>query len=304
MEKEIAQEEKNLSMTELIYQYMYFKIKLGYENYVTRKEFTDFLIYYKDHRRVEEVNISVLKSKTIDILGDFIESEKHKWVDKKGESYPHFILKDDTLTATNLFSEDDFELHKEYHKLNKQMINDFLIISKKRELDASCIKEESAEKARYINCFLVELIWKGYINKLKSEGKWPIQCNDINKYLLQDFDLATIINIPSIKEDILEFMKITNKRLKYLISTDPELRISNDTDSILAAMNYEFLIQENKDLYKSLFKYVDNRAFEIDLANDTFNERAKKKDMLGYDNDISSKSYSLDQEGLKKYRII
>ena len=65
---------------------------------------------------------SVLKSRTLDILGDFIIDEKPNWVDSKGDLYPHFILENDKLMATNLFCEEDFQKHSEYHTLNKQMI--------------------------------------------------------------------------------------------------------------------------------------------------------------------------------------
>ena len=60
----------------------------------------------------------------------------------------------------------------------------------KRNIDKlTTIEQKELLIGKYVSAEIVSNIWNSHINELIKNQKWPIQCKDINKYLLE-IDLA------------------------------------------------------------------------------------------------------------------
>ena len=107
----------------------------------------------------------------------------------------------------------------------------------------------------------------GWICKGKIKlGQWPRQCLDINQYLL-DMDLAKIINLDSIREDLLSFYKDASKRTAVLIDRDPKLMIRNLDNPYLPYANYRCIMGEYADL---LYCMCIDCSFEVGIEDRVF----------------------------------
>lgn len=92
---------------------------------------------------------------------------------------------------------------------------------------------------------LVLCLWNSKINKYIQGYSWPVQCTDINKYLLDD-DLAPRIGLPSEKEKYLDFYFESSVKMERLANDLPFLRLSNYEDELLANANLEALMQSTQ----------------------------------------------------------
>ena len=89
---------------------------------------------------------------------------------------------------------------------------------------------------KYLTAEIISIIWKSYIEENIKQNRWPGQCRDIDKYLLE-IDLAEIIELKSIKKELLDMYETVSKRIAILFKEDNKLKISSSKGSYLAHSN-------------------------------------------------------------------
>ena len=72
---------------------------------------------------------------------------------------------------------------------------------------------------KYLTAEIINIIWKSYIEENIKQNRWPGQCRDIDKYLLE-IDLAEIIELKSIKKELLDMYETVSKRIAILFKED------------------------------------------------------------------------------------
>lgn len=134
----------------------------------------------------------------------------------------------------------------------RMIIEEFLSDEPKRVLDEDGpFTKEDLQLGKCIAAKIIKAIWTGYINGYIDSNRWPSQCNNINKYLIE-MDLATIINIPSIKKELFELYNVIAKRIAILHNQDKDLEINSSSGCLLGHQNYNLLING----YEKLFHYA------------------------------------------------
>lgn len=103
-----------------------------------------------------------------------------------------------------------------------------------------------------INTYFMEKIQTFKMRKLIEHQKWPSQCKDINKYLLET-DVSTVIHLKSIKKELLELYHVISKRIAVMYHQDRNLQISSAQGDYLASANYKLLIQGYEELFRIAF---------------------------------------------------
>ena len=129
---------------------------------------------------------------------------------------------------------------------------------------------------------------------------WPRQCSDINKYLFQT-DLAEIIGVESIKNNLIELFNEFSKRIAVLYHQDKNLRISTHTNVYLARANYDLLIQGYERIMGTTFGQ-SNKSFNVDLSNSTFTESHELDGIYNWDEDpdVSVTTNKIGNDNVKK----
>ncbi len=127
---------------------------------------------------------------------------------------------------------------------------------------------------KYLAAQIVMEIWNNYISGLIKNKRWPEQCRDINKYLFE-IDLASIIGLESIKDELLDLYKTFAKRIAILYHNDHNLKVSIHDYKFLARANYELLIKGYEKLMNSVF-WQYGKTLEFDLFALTFTEKHEK----------------------------
>ena len=107
-----------------------------------------------------------------------------------------------------------------------------------------------------------------YIHKYVELKRWPIQCIDINDYLF-NVDLAKIIRIPSIKDDVLSFYKNASKMISVMIEDDSSLEIKNSDNIYLPYANYEYIFRGYNELFD---RFCKECYFEVIVNKNLFIE--------------------------------
>ena len=121
---------------------------------------------------------------------------------------------------------------------------------------------------KYVTAQIVHNIWYSYIDKEIELHHWPRQCRDINKYLF-DIDLAEIIGVKSIKNELIDLYNTFSKRIAIMYHQDRNLRISSKYSSYLARANYELLIDGYEKIVDRVFGPF-KKELEIDLSTLTY----------------------------------
>ena len=153
----------------------------------------------------------------------------------------------------------------------RNIIGEYLSSQQKRQLDENVeIDNNDLIIGQYVSAEIVVNIWENYIKKLIENHKWPRQCSDINRYLFQT-DLAEIIGVESIKDDLINLFNTLSKRIAILYHQDNNLQISTHTNVYLARANYDLLIQGFEKIMGTTFGQ-HNKSFNVDLSNSTFTE--------------------------------
>ena len=316
--------DKNLTVDDLIVEYMMYKVNKGYEPQFSTLEFRDFLEYFKSKMPVydtldinEELFQRFMKRKSESDWSHIID-----WKTNKKQVNPHMDLiysekdKDYILKANYRLSDYDKSIINTYFMDNRMskfehfkgtaakirdIIGEYLIGQPKRKFDETvAVEEASLVVGKYVACEILRNIWSSYINKQIEEHKWPEQCQDIEKYLLER-DLAEIIGLKSIKKELLKFYKVMAKRIAILYQQDKNLKISSNYGSYLARSNYELLMDGYKEIFEIAFGRYKS-SLNIDLALATFQESHEVDGFYMWDEepDIRTTTFPIENDNVKK----
>lgn len=169
------------------------------------------------------------------------------------------------------------------------VIGEYLSNMPKRKIDESIeVDDNELTVGKYVAIEIITNIWNSYIDKLVENHRWPRQCKDINKYLLE-IDLAETIGIKSIKSDLFELYNVLSKRVAILFHQDRDLKISSYSNGYLARANYELLIQGYEKIMGIAFGKF-NKSLEIDLSTLTFRESHEMDGIYNWDEDSEIKT--------------
>lgn len=153
----------------------------------------------------------------------------------------------------------------------RRIIGEYLKDEPKRKIDESIeIDDSDLMIGKYVTAQIVQNIWDSYIDKEIEFHHWPIQCRDISKYLF-DLDLAEIIGVKSIKNELIDLYNTFSKRIAIMYNQDRNLKISSQYSSYLARANYELLIDGYEKIVDRVFGPF-NKELEIDLSTLTYKE--------------------------------
>ncbi len=282
-----------LTVDDLIVEYMIYKVNNGYEPQFSTSEFINFLYFFTSKMPVKDALYENEK-----LFKRFFERKAESdwahtidWHTHKQEIIPHMDMiynedNDDYIIKANYrLSDYDKSLLNTYFIDNgmskfedfqgtaakiRSIIGKYLLDQPKRKIDeTTAIDEHSLNVGKYVTAELIRNIWRSHINRLIDNHKWPEQCKDIDKYLFT-IDLAEIIGLNSIKKDLLDFYTVISRRIAILYQQDKNLKISN-YGSYLAKANYELLIKDYQQTFEIAFgKYKS--SLNIDLASSTFKE--------------------------------
>ncbi len=297
----------NLTVDDLIVEYMIYKVNHGYEPKYLANEFMDFLKYFQTKMEV----VDVLEDKA-ELFKRFMERKsQHEWQVFKNEFAPHMDIvysnedNDYKITANYRLSRFDtsvintYFMSKEFQTKIRNIIGEYLKKMPLRKIDENInMTDSSLIMGKYIASQMLQNIWDSYINKLVKKSEWPVQCKDINKYLLE-MDLAEIIGLKSIKKELLNFYKDISKRAAILYQQDNNLKISSCSGSYLADANYKFLIKGYEEiihLYKGFLI--------IDLKKSTFIESKPIDRVYMLDEDIDYRTITNNIENDKVKKLV
>lgn len=269
----------NITADSLIIEYMITKIKNGASPNFTISEFMDFLNFFEKRMKVED---TIKDGKAL--MERFLERECEKnWNqldDITGEKLytPHLDFNGELermdanyrfRCADTCFVESR-ENDKEVKKV-RQIIEEYVNRLPKREIAISeSLSENDLLMGNLICAHMILFIWSDYVAEYTWRKNWPQQCRDIYKYLF-DVDLASIIEVPSIKEKTIEFYNIVSRRIASLYQNDKKLQLSNCSRILLPYSNYLCIMQDYKDYAYTFFDY-NKRNIDVNLRTGQFTE--------------------------------
>lgn len=305
--------EHKLTVDDLIVEYMMYKTNNGYNPSFTTSEFVDFLHFFESKMQVDDAIYENVK-----LFNRFFERKnENDWFnkphmnmieDESSEEYfvqANYKLSNYDRSAINTYfmdngmsKYDDFK--GQAFKIRK-VIKEYLANMSKRKIDETIdIDKDDLIVGKYTTAQIIQNIWESHTDKLIESQKWPRQCKDINKYLLET-DISPIINLKSIKNELLELYNVISKRIAIMYHQDKNLQISSSDGSYLAMANYKLLIQGYEKLFSIAFsKY--NKTLKIDLSTLTFRESHELDGIYGWDDDVDIKTTttSIDDKNVKK----
>lgn len=308
--------EHKLTVDDLIVEYMMYKVKNGYEPKFSSSEFINFLYFFEIENRMK-VEDSLYKNE--ELFQRFFERKAESdWstvngITQKKEIKPHMEIEysekdnDYIISANNKLSDFDKSIINTYFISEKQVskirniINEYLSDQPKRKIDETTeIEEKDLMIGKYLSAEIITQIWLSHISKQIEYQMWPKQCTDINKYLF-DVDLAEIIGIKSIKEELIKLYNVLSRRIAILYKQDKHMKVSSFSNSYLARANYELLIQGYEDIIKTTFGPY-KKSLDIDLSTLTFKESHELDGVYFEDDDpeVRTTTISVGNNNAKK----
>ena len=285
---------------------MIYKVRNGLEPIVYGYEFLNFLAFFEAKMPVE------------DILYDN-ETLFKRFIERKQESdwtnAPHMDIsyddnaQDIILRANYKLSDYDKSVINTYfmgynkRNLVREIIKMYLEDCPKRKLNYNIEPtQEEQEIAKCVSANLINYIWQSHIGHLIDSYRWPRQCKDINKYLFE-IDLAEIIGLDSIKDEMIELYKDLSKKIAILYHNDKNLKINDRINGYLAYSNYELLKEGNEQYFNSSFGFgAYKRSVDIDVSKLSFAESHEIGGIYDWDEepDIARTQEEIKNQKVKK----
>lgn len=286
--------ENKLTVDDLIVEYMIYKAKNGYEPSFFTAEFITFLYFFEDKMEVEDAiyDNNKLFQRFFERKAKIDWSTPKNWDTEERIVIPHMDMeyrkenRDYLISANYRLSHYDKSIINTYFMDNgmgkfddfkgktreiRSIIGEFLRDEPKRKIDESTeIDDNDLMIGKYVTAQIVQNIWDSYIDKEIEFHYWPRQCRDINKYLF-DIDLAEIIGVKSIKNELIDLYNTFSRRIAIMYHQDRNLKISSQYSGYLARANYELLIDGYEEIVDRVFGPF-MKELEIDLSTLTYEE--------------------------------
>ena len=292
--------EHKLTVDDLIVEYMMYKVENGYEPSFTTAEFITFLYFFEEKMKVEDAlyNNDELFQRFFERKSKSDWSTPHMEMEYSEKEHDYLIKANYNLSGfdksiINTYFMDNgmsqFDHFKgETFKIRK-IIGEWLSYYPKRKIEKNVeVDSFYLVMGKYLTAEIINIIWKAYIEENIKQGRWPWQCRDIDKYLLE-IDLAEIIALKSIKKELLDMYETVSKRIAILFKEDNKLKISSSKGSYLAHSNYKLLINGFEHLFKMAFGQYKS-TFLIDMEKLSFTESHEIDGTYDWDDDVDVKT--------------
>ncbi|MCI8393933.1 MAG: hypothetical protein HFH86_00410 [Bacilli bacterium] len=268
--------EHKLTVDDLIVEYMIYKVKNGYDPKFLANEFIQFLLFFESKIPVQD---SLYDNKKL--FQRFFKRKSEddwstiNWLTGKKIENPHmdFIEQDSKImiAANYQLSDYDRSMLNTYFMSERKvqeirnLIEEFVSCQPKRKIKES---EETTENdiivGKIFSAKIIFQIWNSYIKNQIKNYEWSKQCIDMNKYLF-DMDLAKMMEMKSIKKEIVELYNSFSKKVSILYHQDQSLKISSYRNQYLARANYELLSQGYEKWVNNTFG-PDKKTIDEDLT--------------------------------------
>ena len=306
----------NLTVDDLIVEYMIYKVNHGYEPQYLANEFMDFLKYFQTKMEV----LDVLEDKAL-LFKRFMErktqldwnpTDPHMNISYSNEDNDYKMAANyrlscyDTSVINTYFMDEGMSQFADYkgtaYKI-RNIIGEYLESQPKRKIDETAdITDSSLMVGKYFAAGIIDIIWTSHIKDLIEKHEWPEQCKDINKYLFE-LDLAEIIGLKSVKQELLNFYKDISKRIAILYQQDNNLKISNCGGSYLAMANYKLLSNGFEEIFGKVFGPYKS-SLDIDLTSSTLKESHGIGSSYFWDDDPVVKTTTLQIGDVKVKQLV
>ncbi|MEG0995116.1 MAG: hypothetical protein RSE91_04035 [Bacilli bacterium] len=115
--------------------------------------------------------------------------------------------------------------------------------------DLSTLSPKKEECAYDISSSLCDFVMQNYIKDQIEKGLWPKQCKNYSRYIL-DFDLANIIEIPSIAPSISGFFHQSSQAFGRMLETKDSFIIENNLNNCKSNIFFFNLVMPFSELEK------------------------------------------------------
>lgn len=312
--------EHNLTVDDLIVEYMMYKVNNGYEPQFLTSEFINFLSFFESKMPVQDSlhENEKLFQRFFERKAESDWSSVTNWNTNEKQVTPHMNMiysenDDDYIIKANYkLSEFDRSVINTYFmpggrygegktKEIRNLIGEYLSEQPKRGIDDTIeIDETTLMVGKYLTAEIIKNIWNSHISKQVEYHKWPEQCKDIDKYLFK-IDLAEIIGLKSMRKELLDFYRVISRRIAILYQQDKTLKISNCSGGYLARANYELLINGYQNIFGIAFGEYKS-SMNIDLESSTFKESHEIDGVYMWDEDpdIKTTTTQIGNDSVKK----
>lgn len=252
-----------LTINDLLIEYMITKIELGYDPKYTMDEFESFLNFINGRLNIAFDQDKYNRKTVLDNFYNKMYEYYWSYVDGQEKiNTPHIKRVDDNLlVATDRLGRHDrcatnlCKLNKKESNNLKKNIKHFLSGQKKRGINTSKVpSEESMVIAKEMIIKLIYIMLQNYYENLIEERLALIETRDI--YYFVPYEVSDIM----IERELTDFYLDGVKRLAYLLDENPDLIISNDENYCLSYANYNYVTK----YYGSLLFIPFNKHFVID----------------------------------------
>lgn len=235
-------EKQKINYGDIINKYIMTKVKMGYEPFCTNEEIEQFLNFARNFVTIEPDNVSANE-----ILEHYLNGPRSKnkvWSIKKAdfEFIPTVIKTDSGLIVPTyeLNYSSNFDVYKDLNNC----IETFLKKNGKvRTIEQEAIADEDTINFSSNTAATILLdVWNDKIRRLINNDKWPYQCQDIKKYLIE-MDLAPIIGLDAMQEKLLTFYYTIQNRIMNIAKNDPSFTMTNLERKLLAKANFDAVMQ-------------------------------------------------------------
>lgn len=246
-----------ITINDLVIIYLAEKLKNGCDNSLDEKEFSDFVKFFNEQKKT---NFS------FEDYNKFIQKVIDKKIDKDWKCGTHIYMDENDIVRANYnFSNFDENssaicfMKKDEKRLTLKIIRNYISMLPKREIkEQFVIEEEILDIGFLYSALMIDSIWKYYREKYTIERLWPKQCSDIEKYLLNQ-DFALLIDLPSIRTDMINFYNVFATKLASLVEVEKKIELSSSRDNLLAYSNYLYCTSD----FDILMNYCDDKRIDI-----------------------------------------
>lgn len=247
---------ETFTTNDLAIEYVALKSVMGYEPEFKMTEFMDFLTFFEQQAKGMSTQQSMVDGSHFELLGETMRANYRL------NSYDSNLIQN--------YGEKVIEI--------RNIITDYLKRIPKQPIKIEDqLSEREWMKGKLVAAKMISYIWKDYIYNLAKKQQWPIQCQDINTYLLES-DLAPMIGLPSIKEETLDFYTIASARIATLYHSNNDVRMTSSNGTLLAYSNYIRMIQGYESYVGRSFDVEyhpynnKKRLLSVDILRDVFRE--------------------------------
>lgn len=262
----------------LITKYIIEKTRRGYEASCTSEEIIDFLDFISYFVTVDSSDINY--NDTLKNYLNGLGSQKKEWSIRK-EDFVHTSiveqLESGLIVPTynlviGLPKCGDFDSDE---KSCNEQFNDYLTeymqknCSKRKIVTSETLDDDTVQFGEKAAASLLMQIWENRKRHYQANGEWPEQCNDIQKYLLE-VDLASIIELPAMRDNLIDFYFVVSKRIMSLAQDNSDFRMTNFEEEVLAKSNFDLVMEGylNPSYYRTVSK--DQEGIIIDREQNKF----------------------------------